>query len=104
MDGARLFNAAVAPEHRCRRADAPRRFGDLLSEQRGFAPRSDRFCAARPSLSTGRGECAERGRGMRQAGILAAAGLVALREMVERLADDHARARTLAEDWPRFRA
>jgi threonine aldolase len=34
---------------------------------------------------------------MRQAGILAAAGLVALATMVERLADDHARARRLAE-------
>jgi threonine aldolase len=34
---------------------------------------------------------------MRQAGILAAAGIVALETMVERLADDHARARTLAE-------
>jgi threonine aldolase len=36
------------------------------------------------------------GGGMRQAGVLAAAGLVALREMVERLADDHAHARQLA--------
>jgi threonine aldolase len=37
------------------------------------------------------------GGGMRQAGILAAAGLVALNEMVERLAEDHANARWLAE-------
>ena len=41
---------------------------------------------------------------MRQAGVLAAAGLVALRDHVERLADDHARARRLAEAvaerWP----
>ena len=37
------------------------------------------------------------GGGMRQAGIIAAAGLVALDEMVDRLADDHARARRLAE-------
>jgi threonine aldolase len=34
---------------------------------------------------------------MRQAGVIAAAGVVALETMVERLADDHARARTLAE-------
>jgi threonine aldolase len=44
------------------------------------------------------------GGGMRQAGVLAAAGLVALNHMVERLADDHARARRLAdavaERWP----
>lgn len=41
---------------------------------------------------------------MRQAGVIAAAGLVALRTMVERLADDHRRARRLAEAvadrWP----
>jgi threonine aldolase len=37
------------------------------------------------------------GGGMRQAGILAAAGIVALNEMVERLADDHANAHKLAE-------
>ncbi|MRR35806.1 low-specificity L-threonine aldolase, partial [bacterium] len=37
------------------------------------------------------------GGGMRQAGILAAAGIVALTENVERLADDHANARRLAE-------
>jgi threonine aldolase len=37
------------------------------------------------------------GGGMRQAGIIAAAGIVALNEMVERLAEDHANARQLAE-------
>jgi threonine aldolase len=37
------------------------------------------------------------GGGMRQAGVLAAAGIVALEEMVDRLAEDHANARALAE-------
>jgi threonine aldolase len=37
------------------------------------------------------------GGGLRQAGVLAAAGIVALETMVERLADDHANARRLAE-------
>jgi threonine aldolase len=45
------------------------------------------------------------GGGMRQAGIIAAAGIVALETMVERLADDHRRARQLADAlaarWPR---
>ena len=44
------------------------------------------------------------GGGMRQAGVIAAAGIVALETMVQRLADDHARARViaekLAERWP----
>ena len=39
------------------------------------------------------------GGAMRQAGIVAAAGLYALDHNVERLADDHARARRLAEGW-----
>src|SRR5256885_101509 len=51
-----------------------------------------------------RGERQRLGGGMRQAGVIAAAGLVALRTMVERLADDHPRARRLADavgdPWP----
>jgi len=39
------------------------------------------------------------GGAMRQAGIVAAAGVYALEHRVERLADDHARARRLAEGW-----
>src|SRR5213075_3060737 len=41
------------------------------------------------------------GGGMRQAGVIAAAGLIALREGVERLQDDHRRARRLAEGLAR---
>src|SRR5205807_4654348 len=55
-------------------------------------------------IDAARGERQRLGGGMRQAGVIAAAGLVALRTMVERLADDHARARRLAEAvaerWP----
>jgi threonine aldolase len=42
------------------------------------------------------------GGGMRQAGVIAAAGIVALERMVDRLADDHANARTLAEGIARL--
>jgi threonine aldolase len=42
------------------------------------------------------------GGGMRQAGVLAAAGMIALTEMVDRLADDHANARLLAEGLARL--
>jgi threonine aldolase len=55
-------------------------------------------------MAEARNERARLGGGMRQAGVIAAAGLVALRTMVERLADDHRRARRLAvavaERWP----
>ena len=44
------------------------------------------------------------GGGMRQAGILAAAGLIALEKMPPRLKEDHANARFLAEVWHGFRA
>jgi threonine aldolase len=39
------------------------------------------------------------GGGMRQAGIIAAAGIVALGEMVDRLAEDHSNARRLADGY-----
>jgi threonine aldolase len=55
-------------------------------------------------MAHARDERARLGGGMRQAGIIAAAGLVALNTMVERLADDHRRARRLAmavaDRWP----
>ena len=58
--------------------------GSMLAGSRDFIERSRRI---RKML----------GGGMRQAGVLAAAGLVALEEMVDRLADDHRNARRLAE-------
>ncbi|HEX2063093.1 MAG TPA: beta-eliminating lyase-related protein, partial [Acidimicrobiales bacterium] len=55
-------------------------------------------------IAAAREERQRLGGGMRQAGVIAAAGLVALRTMVDRLAEDHARARRLAEAvaerWP----
>ena len=64
------------------------------------ARRAGRLAGRRlaPSRSPRRGVIRKRmGGGMRQAGVLAAAGLYALRHHVDRLADDHARARRLAE-------
>jgi threonine aldolase len=55
-------------------------------------------------IDAARSERQRLGGGMRQAGVIAAAGLVALAGMVDRLADDHRRARLLAEAvaerWP----
>jgi threonine aldolase len=97
LDGARLFNAAVA-------------LGVPVAELAAEAD-SVMFCLSKGlaapvgSLLCGRRDCIARARrarkllggGMRQVGILAAAGIVALDEMVERLAEDHANARRLAE-------
>ena len=54
-------------------------------------------CGSQEFISEARRARKVLGGGMRQAGVLAAAGIVALDEMVERLADDHANARKLAE-------
>jgi threonine aldolase len=97
LDGARLFNAAVALG---RRAD------DLTPDVDSVTfCLSKGLCAPVGSVLCGSAEfihqaCRIRkivGGGMRQAGILAAAGLVALREMIPRLQDDHTRAARLAD-------
>jgi threonine aldolase len=97
LDGARIFNAAIATG--CSAADFARDvdsvqvcltkglgcpLGSFVAGSHEFIQRVDR---ARKRL----------GGGMRQAGIIAAAGLYALRNNVDRLADDHRLARKLAE-------
>jgi threonine aldolase len=97
LDGARLWNAAVALGVRPR---------DLVAKaDTVMVTLSKGLCAPVGSLLLGSAERMERARrvrkqlggGMRQAGILAAAGLVALDQMIPRLAEDHARARLLAD-------
>jgi threonine aldolase len=61
------------------------------------APVGSVVCGSREFMVQARRARKVLGGGMRQAGILAAAGIVALNEMVERLADDHANARKLAD-------
>ena len=98
LDGARLFNAAVATGYPAAELAAPFDsvsfclskglgcpVGSLVAGSRRFIDRCHRF---RKMF----------GGGMRQAGILAAAGLFALENHVERLADDHQRARRLARE------
>jgi threonine aldolase len=97
MDGARIFNAAAA-------------LGVPVAEIARYAD-SVQFCLSKGlaapvgSLVTGTAETVERvrrqrkllGGAMRQSGVIAAAGLVALERMVDRLPEDHARAMRLAE-------
>jgi threonine aldolase len=62
------------------------------------------LCGPADVIAEARRQRRRLGGGMRQAGVIAAAGIVALETMVERLADDHARAKRLAEAmagrWP----
>jgi threonine aldolase len=61
------------------------------------APVGSVVCGSREFILQARRARKVLGGGMRQAGVLAAAGIVALNEMVERLAEDHANARKLAD-------
>lgn len=96
-DGARIFNAAVAlgvP------ASELTQYTDTISFclSKGLsAPVGSLVCGARDFIAEARRQRKMVGGGMRQAGIIAAAGIVALETMIERLADDHANAKRLAE-------
>jgi threonine aldolase len=104
LDGARLFNAEVATGTAAADYAAPvTTVMSCLSKGLG-APVGSVLAGPADVIDEARTERARLGGGMRQAGVIAAAGLVALTTMVERLADDHRRARVLAEAvaerWP----
>ena len=97
LDGARLFNAAVAL-----RRDAREFTRDVDSVtfcvSKGLAaPVGSVVCGSRVFITRARRVRKMVGGGMRQAGVIAAAGIVALETMVDRLAEDHANALRLAE-------
>src|SRR5215813_13195258 len=97
LDGARLFNAAIALGRPARDfTGAVDSVTFCLSKGLG-APVGSIVCGSAAFVERARRLRKMVGGGMRQAGVLAAAGLVALERMVDRLADDHANARTLAE-------
>ncbi|HSB89334.1 MAG TPA: low-specificity L-threonine aldolase [Anaerolineales bacterium] len=97
LDGARIFNAAAAT--------------GVEAKELAAAADSVMFCLSKGlaapvgSMLVGSGEFIQRARrmrkqlggGMRQVGVIAAAGIVALETMTQRLAEDHRRARRLAE-------
>ncbi|HET7419095.1 MAG TPA: GntG family PLP-dependent aldolase, partial [Candidatus Dormibacteraeota bacterium] len=97
LDGARIFNASVAlgvePAQIAAVADTV-----TFCLSKGLAcPIGSIFCGSEEDVAEARRWRKRLGGGMRQVGVLAAAGLIALDHMVDRLADDHANARTLAE-------
>lgn len=97
LDGARLFNAAVASETPAAVIAAP--FDSIsicLSKGLG-APVGSLLVGSHDFIARARRLRKMLGGGMRQAGILAQAGLFALEQHVTRLADDHRRAKRLAE-------
>ena len=97
LDGARLFNAAVALKRPAR--DFVRDVDSVtFCVSKGLAaPVGSVICGSTELVAKARRVRKMLGGGMRQAGIIAAAGIVALERMVDRLAEDHANAKALAE-------
>ncbi len=97
VDGARIFNAAIAlGVPAARLAASADTFAFCLSMALS-APVGSLLCGDRETMGRARHFRKMLGGGMRQAGVLAAAGIVALEQMIDRLADDHRVARLLAD-------
>lgn len=97
LDGARIFNASVAtgvaPSRIAAAADTV-----MCCLSKGLAaPAGSILAGSAENMAKGRLYRKRLGGGMRQAGVLAAAGLIAMEEMPQRLHEDHANARVIAE-------
>ncbi len=97
IDGARIFNAAVALGVDVQELVAPADSVSFCLSKGLAAPVGSILVGSRAFIARARRNRKVVGGGMRQAGILAAAGIVALEEMVDRLAEDHANAQVLAQ-------
>jgi threonine aldolase len=97
MDGARIFNAQVASGVPAAQLVETVDSVSFCLSKGLSAPVGSLLCGSEAFIARARKVRKMLGGGMRQAGILAAAGLVALEEMVDRLAVDHANAKRLAE-------
>lgn len=97
LDGARIFNAAVALGVSAADIAACADTVTFCLSKGLACPIGSVFCGSRADVEEARRWRKRLGGGMRQVGVVAAAGLVALETMVDRLADDHTNARTLAE-------
>jgi len=102
LDGARIFNAVVALGvpviELTKGADS---VGFCLSKGLS-APIGSLLCGNKDFIERARKKRKMLGGGMRQVGVIAAAGIVALETMIDRLAEDHANARKLAEGLRRI--
>jgi threonine aldolase len=97
VDGARIFNAAVALEVPVERLARGADTVTFCLSKGLSAPAGSLLCGGEAVIERARRARKIAGGAMRQSGVLAAAGMVALRTMVDRLADDHRRARRFAE-------
>ena len=97
VDGARIFNAATSLGLEASALAAPADSVMFCLSKGLCAPVGSMLTGRRDFIALARRRRKIMGGGMRQAGVLAAAGLVALRQMTLRLAEDHEKARLLGE-------
>ncbi len=102
LDGARIFNAAAALQVDVKELT---RYADSVSFclSKGLsAPVGSVICGSKKFIAEARRNRKILGGGMRQCGIIAAAGITALEKMVDRIAEDHANAQRLAQGIARI--
>lgn len=97
MDGARIFNAAVSLAVDPAQLAAPVDSVTFCLSKGLASPVGSVICADKDFIRKARRVRKVLGGGMRQAGVLAAAGIVAIKQMVDRLGEDHENARKMAE-------
>ncbi len=102
LDGARIFNACVALEIDIK--EFTKHVDSLMfCLSKGLsAPVGSVLCGSSEFINKARRNRKLLGGGMRQTGILAAAGIVALEDMIERLIEDHINAQKLADELEKF--
>ena len=97
MDGARIFNAAVVQNIEARQLTEPVDSVTFCLSKGLGAPVGSVLCGSAAFIKKALRLRKHLGGGMRQAGIISAAGIVALETMVDRLSEDHARAGILTD-------
>ena len=97
IDGARIFNAAVAQNMSVKELAAPADSVMFCLSKGLVSPIGSMLVGTRKFITRARHVRKMLGGGMRQVGIVAAAGIISLEKMVDRLKDDHVRARKLAD-------
>jgi threonine aldolase len=98
IDGARIFNSAVAQSVPVRELVGPADSVMFCLSKGLAAPVGSMLVGRNRFIRRARHVRKMLGGGMRQAGVLAAAGIISLEKMTKRLGDDHARAKKLADD------
>lgn len=97
LDGARVFNAAKALGVEAKDICAPVDSVMFCLSKGLCAPIGSMLCGSKEFIYSARRLRKQLGGGMRQAGIIAAAGIISIEKMADRLSEDHKRARMLAD-------